>query len=134
MQIDVNFDIRTLIPTALQGKNFNIHSAFYTESIGDNDPDPLSAIEVGLNLPQGFNKTLPNIQFVPLGVATAVQLSNAPAFAFAYPETSCLIKSVSYPDVFPLKIFLRELGGENIPALKTFVLNLTFEECDDYDD
>lgn len=137
--ININFDIRTLIPSSERGKKFHIYSAFHTGSFNEN-PNDISAIEVGINLPQGFNKTFPSQQFMPIGVATAITFKalgdeeeeEDAQFMFMYPESACLVKMVDFPNIHPLQIQLRSTDIHNIPNNLNFCLNLTFEECEDY--
>ena len=132
--ITFNFDLRTLIPASERQKKFFLYSAFNTGVIGDANSIP--AIEVGINLPQGFNKTFPVRQYLPIGVAipTLTLTDNVPTqfYVCTYNEGSCLVKMIEYPEIYQIDVNIQNTNGDDIPDNCQIRLNLTFEECEEY--
>lgn len=126
----IDFDMRSLIPVNLRGKNFYLYCEFVSGDFGN---DLHSALIVSLELPKNYNKSIPASQYLQLGFALPFINENNngsdASFSYAFDSSSYIPKMVEYPEVSQIKIFIESLQGANLPN-QDFYLTLFFEECD----
>lgn len=118
-------DLKTLIPKSPETK-FILRSTFFMEDCGALE---LSYIEVGLDFAKSYNKSYPEKQYTTIGFAKALLINHDDTanakFAYSYSESDCVPIYTNYPDLFPLKIYLR--STDLIPEKTKFNVILAFE-------
>ncbi len=124
-----NYDLRTLIPVQYREKHFLLTSEFHTNDYGNTAH---SGIAVSMDMPKTYNQSFPNQQYVLLGVAIPFTSSNDngndATFCYSYVESGSNQKMINYPEIYPIKIKVESVNGQNLPAGEEINLTLVFEE------